>query len=208
MGMSGQLATRVLKIFGALVGILILIGFGIAAYAAHLRTSARELIESARTIRNTADAEREIIRWRQRSGKQSWTETDHPGGDHNYDALVENLAIARLRVVEPAEITVSITMREGKLRCVTVIESTGWYPMAQIWIQEWFDPDMPRRVNLGIKGRPPTVIFVEFPSSISDAQRTRAFALNTNCLMRPRGCRSVEEILPGVLQLQSEPTPD
>jgi hypothetical protein len=61
MGMSGQLVRRVFKVLGALVSIVILIGLGIAAYAAHLRTSARELIESARAIRTTADAEREII---------------------------------------------------------------------------------------------------------------------------------------------------
>src|SRR5260221_8240521 len=111
-----------------------LFGLGIAVYLAHIRASAAALINSAREIRTKADAEREIAAWRKRSGKDFWTESDHLGGDHNYDGQIENVAIAHLRIVEPTLLTVGITMRDGKLRCVTVIESTGWYPVASVWV--------------------------------------------------------------------------
>jgi len=182
------------------VGIALL-GLGIAAYGTHVRATATELIDSAREIRTTADAEREIAAWRKRLGKDFWEESDHTGGDHDYDAQIVNLAIARLRVVEPTWITVSITMRDGKLRCVTVIEATGRYPVASVWIQEWFDEGMPNRFHVGGHRRPADAT-VEFPSSLSDDQRTKAFAVNTKCLVKPGGCKTADDILPGVWRLE------
>jgi len=180
---------------------------GIAAYLTHLRASATALINSARGIRTTNDAEREIASWRERSGKDFWEETDHPGGDHNYDARVLNAAIARLRVVEPTEVIVSITIRDGRLRCVTVIEATGWYPVASVFIQEWFDERMQNRFRVG-SSRKPSTATVEFPSSMPETQRSRVFAVNTNCLLKTGGCKSAEDILPGVWQLETVVGPE
>jgi hypothetical protein len=183
-----------------------LLGLAIAVYATHIRRSASALIDSARQISTTADAEREIAAWQKRSGKEFWTESDHPGEDHNYDGQIENLALARLRVVQPTVLTVGITMHDGKLRCVTIIESTGWYPVASVWIQEWFDAGMPNRFHVG-SNRKPSVATVEFPASLPDDQRTKAFAVNTRCLVQPSGCKTAEDILPGVWQLESEAGP-
>jgi hypothetical protein len=174
---------------------------GIALYLTHIRNSATALISSARTIRTRADADREIAAWRQRSGKDFWQESDHPGGDHNYDAQIANLAIARLRIVQPTGVTVGITINDGKLRCVTVIESVGWYPVASVWINEWFDEPMSKRIHVGSHARPADA-FVEFPSSLPDDQRSKAFAVDTKCLTRSGGCTTAEDILPGVWQLQ------
>lgn len=190
-----------------LVAVGALFGVGIAVYLAHIRASATALINSAREIRSKADAEREIAAWRKRSGKEFWTESDHPGGDHNYDATIMNVPIARLHIVEPTEVTVGVTMRDGELRCVTVIESTGWYPVASVWISEWFDGGMPNRFHVGGHRRPADA-FVEFPSFLPARQRAKAFAVNTNCLTKPGGCRTAEDILPGVWQLQSGVSPD
>jgi hypothetical protein len=184
-----------------------LFGVGIAVYLTHIRTSAAALIISAREIRTKADADREIAAWKKRSGKHFWQESDHPGGDHNYDAQIVNLLIARLRVVEPTGVTVGITMRDGKLRCVTVIESTGWYPVASVWIDEWFDERMPNRIHVGGHRRPADA-FVEFPASLPDDQRSKALAINTRCLIKPGGCKTAEDILPGVWRLQSDVRPD
>ena len=184
-----------------------LLGLGIATYLTRVHASATALINSAREIRTKADAEREIAAWRKRSGKDFWEESDHLGGDHNYDAQIVNLAIARLRLVQPTGVTVSVTMRDGKLHCVTVIESTGWYPVASVWIQEWFDEDMPNRFQVS-RNRRPSVATVEFPSSLPDDQRTKAFAVNTKCLVKPGGCKTAEDILPGVWQLESVASPD
>jgi hypothetical protein len=41
-----------------------------------------------------------------------WIESDHPGGEHSYDAVVANLAIARLHIVEPTGVTVGVTIRD------------------------------------------------------------------------------------------------
>ena len=181
---------------GLALAVLLLVG-GTASYLVHIRRMATELIASAREIRTTEDAEREIAAWKVRAGNGFWTESDHHGEDHNYDASIVNVPIARLRVVQPTEVTVGLTMRDQKLRCVTVIESTGWHPVASVWIQEWFDTDMPDRFHVATKGRPSRAV-LQFPSTLPDAERRKAFAVNTSCLVKPKGCRSADDILPGV----------
>jgi|SRR2546427_1530306 len=176
-----------------------LLGVGIITYLTHIQASATALVNSAREIRTKADAEREIAAWRERLGKDFWEETDHPGGDHNYDATIANVTVARLRVVAPTGVTVSITMRDEKLRCVTVIETTGWYPVASVFIHEWFDEALQNRFYVG--GHRRANANVEFSSSLPENQRTKAFALNTKCLAKFGGCKTAEDILPGVWQL-------
>lgn len=184
----------------ALLALVVLFGLGIAVYLAHIRAPATALIKSARAIRTTADAEREIARWKARSGKDFWEESDHPGGDHNYDAQIVNFAVARLRLVQPTVVTVGITMRGGQLRCVSVIEMTGWQPVAVVEINEWFDSGMPSRIHVS-QGHTPLAATVEFPSSLAEDQRTKAFAVNTSCWVRRGRCKYVQDILPGIWQL-------
>jgi len=102
---------------------------------------------------------------------------------------------------------VSITMRDGKLRCVTVIEATGWHPVASVLIQEWFDKDASNRFHVG-SNRKPSTATVEFPSSKPEVQRRKAFAVNTDCLVKAGGCKSAEDILPGVWQLETGVGPE
>ena len=187
--------------------VVALSGLGIAAYLTHLRASATALINSAREIRTTADAERVIAAWKERSGKDFWEESDHPGGDHNYDAQIVNLTLAHLHVVQPTGLTVGITMRDGQLWSVAVIESTGWYPVASVWAQEWFDEKIPKRIRV-LGHRRPYAAWVEFPVSLPEDQRKKAFAINTRCLVSLRICKTEEEILPGISQLQSAKSPD
>ena len=202
--MSGRLTpSSVRTVLALLVVVVTSLRVGIAGYAAHLRAKATALIVSAREIRTTADAEREMDAWRQREGKKFWTESNHPGRDHTYDGQIVNLPIAYLRVVEPTGVAVGVTMRDGKLRSVAVIESTGWYPVASVWIQEWFGPDVPKRFHVASKDRLSTA-FVEFPSSLPDTPRRMAFALNTRCLVRLGGCRSADDILPGVWKFETD----
>ena len=196
--LSNRRLIRVLVV--VFVFALILLVGGIAAYLFHIRNIATALVASARKIQTTEDAEREIAAWKVRAGNDFWTESDHPGGDHNYDASIVNLPIARLRVVQPTGVTVGLTMRDRKLRSVTVIESTGWYPVASVWIQEWFDTNLPNHFHVSIKRRPSTAV-VEFPSTLPDVERQKGFAVNTDCLAKPMGCRSAQEILPGVWEL-------
>src|SRR5215469_4768745 len=187
------------------IALVLLIG-GLATYLGHIRSTATELIASAREIRTTQDAEREIVAWKVRDENDFWTESDHPGGDHNYDASIVNLSIARLRVVQPTGVTVAVTMRGQKLRSVTVIQSTGWYPVASVWIQEWFDEALPNHFRV-LGHRKPCDAVVEFPSSLPEQERKKAFHMNTNCLLLPSGCKDAGELLPGIWRLESDQAP-
>lgn len=81
------------------------------------------------------------------------------------------------------------------------------YPLASVWMREWFDAGLPNRLLVSRTGYPSAAV-VSFPSSVSENQRTRVFTLNTNCLVRPSVCKTAEDILPGVWQLDSKVSPD
>lgn len=192
---------------GVLVAGVALFGVGIAAYLSHVQASATALIRSARVIRTTADAEREIAAWRRRSGDEFWVESGE-GSEKTYKAQIAN-GIARLGFVELTEVTVDVTMHDGNLRRITVSEWTAWYPLASVWIQEWFDAGLggvPNRLSISRIGKPSAAAVV-FSSSLRDDQRTRAFAFNTKCLVQPSLCKTAEDILPGVWHLDSEAGP-
>jgi hypothetical protein len=122
MGMS----LAILVVCGAVCSV------GILVYLARLRSAASALITSACEIRTKADADREIAAWSERFGKDFWQEGDRTGGDHTYDAQIVSPVLVRLHIVQPTVVTVGITMRDGQLRSVAVIESTGWYPVASV----------------------------------------------------------------------------
>ena len=207
-GLLGRLTRGwVLTALWIFLAVVALLALGVEAYLNHLRSSATALINSAGEIRTKADAEREIAAWRTRSGKDFWEESDHPGGDHNYDAVIGNVMFARLHVAQPTAITAGITMRDGQLWSVAVIEHTGWYGVASVWVQEWFDEKMPKRIRI-LGNRRPYDAWVEFPASLPEGQRRKAFALNTKCLVSLRICKNEEEILPGISQLASTTSPD
>jgi hypothetical protein len=184
-----------------------LLGIAGAACAIHLCVSARALINSARVIRTTADAEREIASWRRRSGNEFWVENRDVAPEKTYKAEIVNLGIARLGFVELTGVTLEITMHDGNLRRITVTEWTAWYPLVSVWIQEWFDAGLPNRLYVGRTGQPSSATVV-FSSSLRDEQRTKAFAVNTNCLVRPSSCKTADDILPGVWHLDSDVSPD
>jgi hypothetical protein len=179
---------------------------GILACLARLRSVASALVTSAYEIRTKADADREIAAWSKRFGKDFWQESDHPGGDHTYDAQIVSPTLVHLHVVQPTVVTVGITMRDGQLWSVAVIESTGWYPVASVSVQEWFDEKMPKRVRVLGNSRPYDAL-VEFPASLPENQRRKAFAINTKCLVSRHICKTEEEILPGISQLESTTSP-
>ena len=191
-----------------LVAGVALFGLGIAAYLSHVQALATALVKSARVIRTTANAEREIAAWRKRSGSEFWVES-REGSEKTYKAQIVN-GIARLGFVELTEVTVDVTMHDGNLRRITVTEWTAWYPLVSVWIQEWFDAGLgglPNRLLIS-RTEKPSVAVVVFPSSLRDDQRTKAFAFNTKCLVQPSLCKTAEGILPGVWQLDSDVGPD
>lgn len=197
--MTGLLTRKlILPGLAVLASAVVLSAIGIAVYAAHGRSLATALVDSARDIRTTEDANREIAAWRKRAGGQFWEESDRLGGDHNYDGQINNLSIARLRVVKPMAVTLGVTMHDGKLRCVTLLATAG--PSTGLWIQEWFDSDTSGHVHVGKKDRPWGAV-VEFSASVPEAQRRKVFAVNTKCFVQFGGCKSAEDVLPAVWQL-------
>jgi hypothetical protein len=192
-----------LVLLGLILGVGLLIA-GIGVYAARIHASAAALIDSARRIHSTADANREIATWRRRSGPRFWQESDHLGGDHNYDGQIENLLLARLGIVEPAAVTLGVTMHSGELRCVTLMMTAGRRPTGtpSVWVQEWFDENKASHFRVGQKDKPWAAI-VEFSASVPEAQRDKALTLNTKCFVQFNGCKSAADILPGIWELEA-----
>jgi hypothetical protein len=183
------------------VAVPVLLGIGGAAYAIHLYASARALINSAREIRTTEHAEREIAAWKKRSGNQFWVESSD-FSEKTYKAEIVNLQMARLGLMELTGVTVEITFQRGKLLTITVAETTGWFPLASVWMREWFDVGVQNRLLVSRRGYPSAAV-VSFPSSVSENQRAKVFALKPNCLARPSVCKTAAGILPDVWQLET-----
>lgn len=201
--MTNQLVPkRVRQVLVVLTIVIGLVAVGIVVYSAHLERVATALIGSVRDVRSTADAERVIAAWRNRSGQRFWQESDHLGGDHNYDGQIDNFLVSRLHILEPTGITVGFTMRGGELRSAVVIMTTGRKPntTSSVWVQEWFEPDSLNRIHVVEKDKPWKAT-VEFSAVVSQSQREKAFAFNTKCFVQLGGCKSAEDILPAVWQL-------
>jgi hypothetical protein len=176
---------------------------GLVAYGLRVRASANALINSAVGIRSTTDAEREIAVWRNRSGSSFW-ENSVSFGDRTYDIHVENGLLNRLGIAHPTMLGVTIALHDGQLRYVTAVMFTGKTPAstAGVWIQEWFGVGTSNdfRVHKDLPGKAK----VEFSSVISESERVKAFRLNTACFVQLGGCRSAQEILPGIGQMQDK----
>jgi hypothetical protein len=188
-------------VFATLVAAISLSAFGITGYIIHIRLMASGLLASAREIRTTSDAEREIQSYKRRFGPHFWTEGDITGGDHTYDAQFTNIPIARFHLVQPAFLQLSIDMRNGELTSVTVIEATGFYPVASVLVQEWFGQDLPYQIH--VSGQRPSHAALDISPALPADLRRRVFDIDTGCLSRPRGCNTAEDILPGVWELNS-----
>ena len=74
-----------------------------------------------------------------------------------------------------------VTLRDGKLICVSV---ETWTPKASVVVLEWFRPEMSPEFYLRyVKAAIPTAR-VDFPSSLPDAEKKRAFDVSTSLSLR------------------------
>jgi hypothetical protein len=104
------------RVATALLLAITLFAAALLVYGACLRATAKALIKSAREIRSTADAEREIASWRGRRLTNFYEEPTLPpdlGGDKVYAVQVPNTALSRLRLVRPAWVGMAIRFRSG-----------------------------------------------------------------------------------------------
>jgi hypothetical protein len=194
------------RVLSVLLALGISLAVGLLTYGFRVRASANALIDSARRIRSTADAQREIALWRNRSDRD-FSESDATGGDHNYDIHVENGLLGRLGIARPGMLGVTIAFRNGELRYITAVMIGGRTPSltSGVWIQEWFDSSSPKNFRLGRQDEPRKAI-VEFSSALPESEKERIFRLNTKCLVRLGGCKSAEDMLPGVWQFRGPST--
>jgi hypothetical protein len=63
------------------------------------------------------------------------------------------------------------------------------FPHPPFSIQEWLDEELPNRIRVLGQGKPYDAV-VEFPSSLPDQERKKAFTANTKCLELPGGCKT------------------
>jgi hypothetical protein len=184
----------------AVVSLLFILGVFI--YGARVRLSAQALLDSASEIHSTIDAERQIAAWRDRSGRDFQEVISPDGRDHSYDIQIENDLLHRLRLVPPTMIGLSIIMRNGELHSIIVVMSSGRPPTppSGVWIQEWFDSNTDSGFHVISKDKPWKAT-VDFGAATPLAKRKKAFAMNSGCFVHLGGCRSAEDILPGVWQL-------
>jgi hypothetical protein len=126
-------------------------------------------------------------------------------GDHEYDIDVDNGLLGKFGVIPPAMLGVTIALRNGELRFVEAAMFSGKSAgsTADVLIREWFGTGASNSFRLGRQDEPLKAV-VEFSSTVPDSERERIFRLNTRCFVRFRGCRSAEDILPGVWQLKAE----
>src|SRR5260370_6659092 len=80
-----------------------------------------------------------------------------PGRDHNCDAQVHNLSIARFLIVAPTVLNMGVAIRNGQLHDVVVTMASGqrgFDPSAHVCIQEWFGPAQPSHMHVSERDRP------------------------------------------------------
>jgi len=181
---------------------VLLLIVGLAFYAQHVRASAQALISSAGQIRSAADAERQIAVWRQQfpRGYEESQSTDGIG--HAFKFEVRSGLLSTFHVVPSTGVSVQVSTRSDRLLRIVV----GMYTeQASVWIQEEFSDDSQvfRVDSQKDRSDIPMKTIVTLGSGTAESTRAKAFALNVNCLMKPGGCKSAQEMLFTVRQLES-----
>jgi hypothetical protein len=170
-------------------------------YAFRVRAAASDLIDSASTIHSTADAKNQIAKWRNRSDCSFWENSATGNGDKLYEIRIENGLLGRLGITRPTMLGMTIALDKAELRYITVVMFTGRTPIstAGVWIQEWFGLGSASDFRLDRKDEPRKAT-LEFSSDVPESERGAALRLSTKCFIQFGGCKSADDILPGVWQ--------
>jgi hypothetical protein len=181
---------------------LLLLAVSIAAYAAHVRRRAATLIRAASQIRSTADAKQQITVWQRDS--QGYSESQSPdGGGRAYQTRVGNGLLAAFRLVPKTDVSLEVVTRSGELQLVVL----GMYTeRSSVWVQEDFAAKASGSLSVNTQrdgsGKPLKTVIM-FPAGLDETRKKSAFALTSNCFVRPGGCESADEILPSLRELES-----
>jgi hypothetical protein len=183
--------------------VIVVLVLGATAYAVRFQLTATALIDSAQEINTTEDAVHQISVWNNHKGIDSWTDSYDEGHSTHYYVRLSN-GISGLHFAPWSALVMHVTMHDAKVICVTVETNS---PTASVVLQEWFKPDMRDEFYLSyLKAAIPTAR-LQFPSSLPAAQKRKAFAIRTRCLLIPRLCATTEDLLPLIRSLELR-TPD
>jgi len=176
----------------------------VALYAVYLQYSASNLILSAKQLSPTSDTNKQIAIWR-RQFQAKYSEETNANGNRVCEIRLNNGLLSLLRLVPKTQLIVSMEKRQEQLLAVFVVMSTEANGSASVWIQELFvgktrsaDPK-----QLYVDGRRdgsgrPWKTVVELTGALPAAEKERAFAIDTKCLVRFGGCRDASQIMPSV----------
>ncbi len=146
----------------------------------------------------------QISAWNKSRGTDSWTDSYDDGHATHYYVRLSN-GISGLHIAPRSALIMRVTLHDARVICVTVETSI---PTASVVLQEWFKSDMRDEVYLTyFKAALPTAR-IQFPSSLPAAQKRRAFAIRTRCLLIPQLCATTEDLLLLIRGLELRTTPD
>jgi len=184
-----------------LISAVLLFILAMGGYAGYVNRSAASVIQAAGQIRTTADAEKQIVLWRQARG---FSESRSPDGSgHAYQIRVGNGLLAALRITPKTEVLLEVTRRSGELQLLVL----GMYTdRSSVWVQEDFASR--ESDSLSVSSQPngvryPLKTVIMFSSGLDEPKRSSAFALKASCLVKLGGCVNAEEMLPSLRQLGS-----
>jgi hypothetical protein len=173
--------------------VLVVLVLGATGYPVHLHFLAAALIDSAQQTHTTEDALHQISAWNNRRGTDSWTDSYDDGHTKHYFVRVSN-RIPGLHLAPSSALIMRVTLHDAKLICVSVETRV---PEASAMILEWFGRDLSPTFFLGYLKAAIPAATIQFPSSLPDAQKRRAFDVRTRCLLIPRLCATTEDLIKG-----------
>ena len=187
-------------LFRALVSLCLatlLLAVGTIAYAAHVRASAKALIDAAGRIRSRADVEQQARIWQRARGYSEFVSPD--GTERGYQMEVRSGWLSTFRLVPSTGVLLQVSTRSNILERVVL----GMYnEQSSVWVQRasltttshiWLQRD-----RAGV----PAKVLVMLGSAADESTLAKAFALNANCMVKLGGCKNAQEMLPSVSQLE------
>lgn len=178
---------------------VVLFAVGVAAYAIHVRNSARALIDGASQIRSLSDAEQQAANWRRVSrGYDEYQSNDRT--KRGYRLELNNGFLSTLHLVPSTGVQVQVTTASGQLQGLLI----GMYTNeSSVWVQEEFSQSSSRIQSERNPSGTPTKTVVILGPNADDSTRARAFAFDANCLVKLAGCKNANEMLPSIPELET-----
>lgn len=186
------------------LGTVLVVSAGVlVVYSVHLRHSAKGLVVAAQQIRSASDASRQLEYWRRKGMVSSESRSPDQLG-RAYQVELSNKILSSLRLVPHTVLLLQVSTRGDELDGILL----GMYTKnSSVWVQEDFTSvgtTVPKLHLERSRERTLSKALLQFKSDMGASEQQRRFGLNPLCLVKvPFGCRNAEEMLPGVLRLET-----